>query len=138
MPAIMKLLGYAGLLPFIALAALSIMVKQNTSIIAAQALYSFGIFTFLCGAWWPTVDMQQAKFWRILLSNIFFLLAFFSYLFIAEHWLAIGAGLFIVLWAIERFSALVPKLNLHYLTMRATLSIVASISMLISYIWSGA
>ena len=138
MPAIMKLLGYAGLLPFIALAALSIIVKENTSIIATLSLYSFGIFTFLCGAWWPTVDMQQAKFWRILLSNIFFLMAFFSYLLIPENWLAIGAGLFIVMWAIERFSALVPKPNLDYLTMRAILTSVASISMLISYIWSGA
>lgn len=134
----MKLLGYAGLLPFIALAALSIIVKENTSIIATLSLYSFGIFTFLCGAWWPTVDMQQAKFWRILLSNIFFLMAFFSYLLIPENWLAIGAGLFIVMWAIERFSALVPKPNLDYLTMRAILTSVASISMLISYIWSGA
>ena len=135
MPTIVKILGYMGLLPFIGLAVLSIIVNDNSFLVSALCIYAFGIFTFLCGAWWPTADMQQAKFWRVLLSNVFFLLAFFSYLFVPELWLVIGAGLFIMLWAIERFSSLLPKPSKEYFRMRLNLTMVASLSMLSSYIW---
>jgi apolipoprotein N-acyltransferase len=65
MPISIKILGYAGLIPFISLAVLSSVLTDNSLAIASLALYAFGIFTFLCGAWWPTADMHDAKFWRI-------------------------------------------------------------------------
>jgi hypothetical protein len=132
---IVKLLGYAGLLPFIGLAITSLIFAQNSLSVEALSLYSFGIFAFLCGAWWPAQDMQQANFWRIVLSNVFFLMAFFSYIFLSELWLLIGAGLFIMLWGIESFSLLLPKSSKEYFSMRANLTTIASLSMFITYTW---
>jgi hypothetical protein len=130
-----KVLGYAGLIPFIGLAVLSIMLTDSKTVIDALALYAFGIFTFLCGAWWPTADMQYAQFWRVVLSNVLFLTAFFSFLLLPHQWLAIGAGLFILIWAIERFSGLLPKYSLAYKKMRTVLSVVASVCMITVYIY---
>ena len=135
MPHIVKLLGYAGLIPFISLAFLSILFTDNHLFIDALCLYSFGIFIFLCGAWWPTADMHDAKFWRIVLSNILFLIAFFTFLLIPEQWLAIGACLFILIWSIERFSSLIPKTSHTYSHLRMILTIVASISMITTYLF---
>jgi hypothetical protein len=133
MPPVVKILGYAGLIPFIGLALLSIMVINNELLVHALALYSFGIFTFLCGAWWPTADMQQAKFWRIILSNVLFLTAFFTFLLLPNQWLAIAAFLFIFIWVIERFGSLVPEMSNAYIKMRTVLSFVASVSLLTAY-----
>ena len=135
MPISIKILGYAGLIPFISLAVLSSVLIDNSLAIASLALYAFGIFTFLCGAWWPTADMHDAKFWRIVLSNILFLIAFFTFLLLPDQWLAIGAGLFILVWAIERFSTLIPKTSDTYRQLRMILTIVASLSMITTYLF---
>ena len=137
MPPIVKILGYAGLIPYISLALFSILLSNNTWVIDALALYAFGIFTFLCGAWWPTADMQDAKFWRIVLSNVLFLTAFFTFLLLPRQWLAIGAGLFILTWIIEQFSGLIPEVSLAYKKMRTVLSVVASLSMITTYLYGG-
>jgi hypothetical protein len=134
MPISIKILGYAGIIPFISLAVLSSVLTDNSLAIASLALYAFGIFTFLCGAWWPTADMHDAKFWRIVLSNILFLIAFFTFLLLPDQWLAIGAGLFILVWAIERFSTLIPKTSDTYSQLRMILTIVASLSMITTYL----
>jgi hypothetical protein len=133
MPPVVKILGYAGLIPFIGLAFLSIVLTDNGLAKDPLALYAFGIFTFLCGTWWPTADMQDAKLWRIVLSNVLFLSAFFVFLFFPNQWLAIGAMLFILIWAIEHFSALIPEASHAYTKMRTVLSFVASLSMLTTY-----
>lgn len=138
MPPVVKTLGYVGLIPFIGLTFLSIIMKDNALIEDALALYAFGIFTFLCGAWWPTTDMQDAKFWRIVLSNILFLTAFFGFLLLPNQWLVIGAALFIFIWAIEHFSSLLPEVSHSYKKMRTVLSAVASVSMLATYIFGTA
>ena len=134
MPISINILGYAGLIPFISLAVLSSVLTDNSLAIASLALYAFGIFTFLCGAWWPTADMHDAKFWRIVLSNILFLIAFFTFLLLPDQWLAIGAGLFILVRAIERFSTLIPKTSDTYSQLRMILTIVASLSMITTYL----
>ncbi|WP_293752234.1 DUF3429 domain-containing protein [uncultured Paraglaciecola sp.] len=138
MPPVVKTLGYVGLIPFIGLTFLSTMMKHNALIENALALYAFGIFSFLCGAWWPTTDMQDAKFWRVVLSNILFLTAFFGFLLLPNHWLAIGAALFIIIWAIEHFSSLLPEVSYSYKKMRTVLSVVASLSMLTTYVFGTA
>jgi hypothetical protein len=138
MPSTIKTLGYAGLIPFFGLAILSIVLTNNILAIDSLALYSFGIFTFLCGAWWPTTDMQNAKFWRIVLSNVLFLSAFFVFLLLSNQWLPIGALLFILVWAIERFSSLIPQLSPSYSKMRTVLTFVASLSMIITYLFGAA
>ena len=138
MPPTIKILGYAGLIPFFGLAVLSIVLSDNILVIDSLALYAFGIFTFLCGAWWPTADMQDAKFWRVVLSNVLFLTAFFAFLLLPNQWLAIGSVLFILIWAMERFSSLIPKASPAYSKMRMILTLVASISMLITYLFGAA
>jgi hypothetical protein len=138
MPSTIKILGYAGLIPFFGLAILSLTLNDNTLVIESLSLYAFGIFTFLCGAWWPTADMQNAKFWRVVLSNVLFLTAFFVFLLLSDQWLAIGALLFIVVWAIERFSSLIPQLSPSYSKMRTVLTFVASLSMITTYLFGAA
>jgi hypothetical protein len=138
MPPVVKTLGYVGLIPFIGLTFLSTMMKHNALIENALALYAFGIFSFLCGAWWPTTDMQDAKFWRVVLSNILFLTAFFGFLLLPNQWLAIGAALFIIIWAIEHFSSLLPEVSYSYKKMRTVLSVVASLCMLTTYVFGTA
>ncbi|AGH45436.1 DUF3429 domain-containing protein [Paraglaciecola psychrophila] len=135
MPSTIKILGYAGLIPFFGLAVLSLTLNDNTLVIDSLSLYAFGIFTFLCGAWWPTTDMQNAKFWRIVLSNFLFLTAFFVFLLLSNQWLAIGSLLFILIWAIERFSSLIPQHSLSYSKMRTVLTFVASLSMITTYLF---
>ncbi len=138
MPSTVKILGYAGLIPFFGLAILSITLNDNILVIDSLSLYAFGIFTFLCGAWWPTTDVQNAKFWRIVLSNVLFLTAFFVFLLLSNQWLAIGALLFILIWAIEHFSSLIPQLSLSYRKMRTVLTFVASLSMITTYLFGAA
>jgi apolipoprotein N-acyltransferase len=138
MPSTIKILGYAGLIPFFGLAVLSLTLNDNTLVIDSLSLYAFGIFTFLCGAWWPTTDMQNAKFWRIVLSNVLFLTAFFVFLLLSNQWLAIGALLFILVWVIERFSSLIPQLCPSYSKMRTILTFVASLSMITTYLFGAA
>lgn len=135
MPTVVKFLGYAGLIPFISLATLSIVLTENALFIDFLTLYSFGIFTFLCGAWWPTTDIQNAKFWRVVLSNLLFLTAFFVFLLMPNQWLAIGACLYILIWGIEQFSSLIPTLPHTYRRLRTVLTITASISMITSYLF---
>jgi hypothetical protein len=138
MPSTVKILGYAGLIPFFGLAILSLTLNDNILVVDSLSLYAFGIFTFLCGAWWPTTDMQNAKFWRIVLSNILFLTAFFVFLLLSNQWLAIGALLFILIWAIEHFSSLIPQLSPSYSKMRTVLTFVASLSMITTYLFGAA
>jgi hypothetical protein len=138
MPTTIKILGYAGLIPFFGLAIVSLTLNDNILVIDSLSLYAFGIFTFLCGAWWPTTDMQNAKFWRIVLSNVLFLSAFFVFLLLSNQWLPIGALLFILVWAIERFSSLIPQLSPSYSKMRTVLTFVASLSMIITYLFGAA
>jgi apolipoprotein N-acyltransferase len=138
MPSTVKILGYAGLIPFFGLAILSLTLNDNILVIDSLSLYAFGIFTFLCGAWWPTTDMQNAKFWRIVLSNVLFLTAFFVFLLLSNQWLAIGALLFILVWAIEHFSSLIPQLSPSYSKMRTVLTFVASLSMITTYLFGAA
>jgi hypothetical protein len=138
MPSTVKILGYAGLIPFFGLAILSLTLNDNILVIDSLSLYAFGIFTFLCGAWWPTTDMQNAKFWRIVLSNVLFLTAFFVFLLLSNQWLAIGALLFILVWAIEHFSSLIPQLSPSYSKMRTVLTLVASLSMITTYLFGAA
>ena len=91
-------LGYLGLIPFVALSAISIYEFYYFQDEAKKALelYSFGIFAFLCGTLWPRrcVDTQGYK---SLVSNILFLTAFFSFVALPDHFLFISGCLFIVL-----------------------------------------
>ena len=135
MPTVVKFLGYAGLIPFISLASLSIVLTDNALFIDFLTLYSFDIFTFLCGAWWPTTDMQNAKFWRVVLSNLLFLTAFFVFLLMPNQWLVTGACLYILIWGIEQFSSLIPTLPHTYRRLRTFLTIIASLSMITSYLF---
>jgi hypothetical protein len=82
--------------------------------------------------------MQNAKLWRVVLSNVLFLTAFFVFLLLSNQWLAIGALLFIVVWAIERFSSLIPQLSPSYSKMRTVLTFVASLSMITTYLFGAA
>ena len=135
MPALMLILGYAGLLPFVVLAGFVIALPESDNARLALDLYAFGIISFLCGAWWPVADMQQAAFWRILLSNVIFLAAFFAIVLVRDVWLPIAAALLVIILAIEQFSTILPTVSAHYRRMRTVLTAVASLSLLAAYVF---
>lgn len=133
MPALIPILGYAGLIPFVALTGLTIMLPHSDTASFALDLYAFGIIVFLCGAWWPTADMHNASLWRIVLSNVLFLVAFFALVFMQAVWLLVATALLLVILGIELFTSLLPPVPAQYRRMRIVLTVIASLSLLAAF-----
>ena len=128
-------LGYLGLIPFVTL---SIMCFFELSLFKLEpkgilGIYSFGIFTFLCGTLWPKngIDIQNYK---SMLSNGLFLIAFFGFVFAQSHWLLIAGFLFIVIYLFEIRTKALGKLNESYKKLRRNLTTVASLSVFLAYV----
>ena len=128
-------LGYLGLIPFVALSVMCFFELSPYKLEPKGILeiYSFGIFTFLCGTLWPKngIDMQNYK---SLLSNGLFLIAFFCFVFAPGHWLLIAGFLFIAIYLFEIRTKALEKLNESYKKLRRNLTIVASLSVFLAYI----
>lgn len=132
--AIVKFLGLAGLIPFVVpavLIAAGSVHSQLLLIIASS--YAFGIICFLTGSWWGRA-ITTAKKPALVLSNIIFLIAFFAYLFAPPWWPLIAALLLISLYTLEQHTALFADFSHPYRNIRAVLSLVASLSMLVIFI----
>ncbi len=128
---VVRLLGYAGLLPFVVPV---IMVYLGTPF-AAQArgvaeVYAFGIISFLCGSWWGLSlrDDSPKVFW---LSNLIFLLAFFIFLFATAWWPLAAAIILTSLLFAEQGNTLFDPFPEHYRKLRIHLTAVASAAMLL-------
>ena len=124
------LLGYAGLIPF-AVPALLVATGSEYAgparVIAGA--YAFGIVSFLCGSWWGLALRSGSN--RVLwLSNLYFLVAFFAFVFAPAWWALAAAILLMSLFFAEQNTALFSGLPQHYRRLRIVLTGVAALSML--------
>jgi hypothetical protein len=124
------LLGFAGLIPFVVPAALVALDSEWASL-ARQIgeVYAFGIISFLCGSWWG-MGLEREKGKPLLLSNLYFLVALFIFVFAIQWWSLSAAILLMSLFLGENSSTLFPEISPRYRKMRAILTLVASLAML--------
>ena len=127
---VVRLLGYAGLIPFVC-AALLVASASPHAPLAAELVgsYALAIICFLFGSWW---GMAQASAVRttLLLSNALLLLALALYLF-AQGVVAAGSRM-ACCWApgsANKAAALFPAYAPQYRVMRTLLTLVAASSM---------
>ncbi len=129
-----NLLGYCGLLPFVVPAVLVAMDSDHAPLaLRIGEVYAFGIIAFLTGSWWG-MSLQRANGKVLLLSNLYFLVALFIFLFAGQWWSLAAAILLMSLFFAENSSTLFPDMTVHYRKMRAILTLVASASMLALYL----
>lgn len=129
-----RLLGYLGLIPFVLPAILIVNNSPYSELCQLIAkVYALGIICFLTGSWWGQ-GLSNSKPALLLFSNFFFLIAFLIFV-MAEHWWALTAAIMLVcLFFIEKTSSLFADLPQHYSTMRAVLTLLASLSMLVIHL----
>lgn len=127
---VIQMLGYAGLVPFVAAALLVVLDSQYA--IVARSLgeaYAFGIICFLCGSWWGmALDSGPRK--ALVLSNAYMLTAFFIFALAREWWSLAAAILLMSILFAEHNTGLFKDLPGHYRKLRSILTMVASASML--------
>lgn len=127
---VILLLGYAGLIPFVA-AALAAVIDSGYADAAHNlaAVYAFGIISFLCGSWWGLALAPGARK-ALVFSNLLFLLALFIFVFAAPWWPLMAALLLMIQLFAEQNGSLFPAFQPGYRRMRQVLSGVAAASML--------
>jgi hypothetical protein len=127
--AIIRVLGYAGLLPFVCTALLMVFASPHASLAAELAgSYALAIICFLFGSWWGMAQSSAVRT-TLLLSNALLLLALALYLFVREWWPLAAAGLLVGAWLCEQSRSLFPAYAPQYRVMRSLLTLVAASSM---------
>ena len=123
-------LGYAGLVPFIVPAAMIAANSEHSAfLISFTGAYAFGIICFLTGSWWG-MALAPGSRPALLLSNLYFLVAFFIFLFASQFWPIAAAVLLTGIYLAEQHSSLFSEFPETYRRMRAVLTLLASVSML--------
>lgn len=133
----MILLGYAGLIPFVGLSLIVCLglFDMHTEATRILNIYSFGIIVFLCGSSWPNIEDVHAS-GKSLISNALFLLAFFSFILIPEHWALLAALYLWLIYLIEHKTYLLGSFKPAYKSLRKQLTCIASLSMLAVYLFN--
>ncbi|MFT5663041.1 MAG: hypothetical protein ACI9JR_000422 [Gammaproteobacteria bacterium] len=127
-------LGYAGLVPFIVPAGMIVADSEHaTFLISFTGVYAFGIICFLCGSWWGRALTHGSRS-ALLLSNLYFLIAFFGFLFANQVWPIAAAVLLMGIYLAEQHSSLFSGFSETYRKMRTILTLIASVSMLVIHI----
>jgi hypothetical protein len=127
---VINTLGYAGLIPFVVPALLIIFGSEHSQFLTSLAgSYAFGIICFLTGSWWG-MGLLPGSRPALLLSNLYFLIAFFIFLFEVDVWALAAAVLLIGIFLAEQRSSLFPEFPASYRVMRTMLTLIASTSML--------
>lgn len=126
----MRLLGYAGLIPFVVPAILIVADTGPLPILLwIVNAYAFGIVCFLTGSWWG-MALNSGRPEALLLSNLYFLAAAAVFVFAPAWWPLIAALLLVALYLAEQHTALFPPSGAAYRRLRALLTVGASVSML--------
>lgn len=127
-------LGYAGLVPFIVPAALIVAGSEHGAfLVSFSGAYAFGIICFLTGSWWGMALAPGSRS-ALLLSNLYFLIAFFIFLFANQVWPIAAAVLLMGIYLAEQHSSLFSEFPETYRKMRTVLTLIASVSMLAIHI----
>ena len=130
----MHTLGYAGLIPFVAPAmALALGIEHGLLSLSMVNVYAFGIISFLCGSWWGAALQRQQRA-GLILSNALFLVAFFVFCFAIDWWPLAACLLLACLFVIERTGVAMPFTSRAYSSMRAVLTGIAAVSMLVVHL----
>ncbi|MGB1140108.1 MAG: DUF3429 family protein [Halioglobus sp.] len=127
-PATARLLGTAGLLPFIAGAAIAVVAQGEVAAFAHQALaaYALAIICFLCGAWWGIALIRRDAA-ILLVSNLLVVLAWLAVLLLAKDVVLVGLALLLVTTVVvEGRYALFEPQPAYYRRMRWQLTAVAT------------
>ncbi len=135
-PLAARLLGWAGLLPFVALAG-GMWLVPAMAVTAADLLadYSFGILCFLLGVWWG-IGVMRGEAAPLAWSNALFVALFFARATLhGATFMIICALLFVVLLVLEPRLAAFQRQPAYYITLRTRLSLVAAASLLVGA-WS--
>lgn len=131
---IINTLGYAGLIPFLVPALLVAFGTGYSDIaILTAETYAFGIICFLTGSWWGMASGPGYRI-AIILSNIYFIIAFLLMLLVPNWWSFSAAILLIGIFILERNSSILPELQGFYRKMRAILTLFSSGSMLLIHL----
>ncbi len=129
-----RALGYAGLLPFVGLAAVAWLAPDLAErALDTLELYAFGIVAFLLGSWWGQSLLRPSPATSVL-SNGLFLLALAALLFTGRLWLPICAVLLVLVWVAERHLEPSKDAAAWYRGLRLQLSVVAAVSLLAAYL----
>jgi hypothetical protein len=127
---VINTLGYAGLIPFVVPALLIVFGSEHSPfLISLAGSYAFAITCFLTGSWWG-MGLLPGSRPTLLLSNLYFLIAFFTFLFAVEVWALAAAVLLVGIFLAEQRSSLFPEFPASYRVMRTVLTLIASASML--------
>lgn len=130
---VINALGYAGLLPFIVPASMIVYGSGHTPLLMELVgAYAFGIICFLTGSWWG-LGLTSGSRVVLSLSNFYFLIGFFIFVFAAQVWTLTAAVLLFCIFLTEKISSLFPEFPAGYRTMRAVLTLGAGISMLTTF-----
>ena len=124
-----RVLGYAGLVPFVFAALLVASASPHASL-ATELVgsYALTIICFLYGSWWGMAQSSAVRT-TLLLSNTLLLLALALYLFAREWWPLAAAGLLVGTWLCEQNRGLFPDYASQYRVMRTLLTLIAASSM---------
>lgn len=131
-PLTARWLGWAGLLPFVALAAATSLAPAM-AVTAATLLadYAFGILCFLLGIWWG-IGVMRADPAPLLWSNALFIVLFFARAMLhGAAFMVIAAVLFIVLLVLEHRLPVFRRQPAYYAALRSRLSLVAAAALLV-------
>lgn len=136
---LIKLLGYAGLIPFVALPLLytTPMWLSPARILELYQLYSALILGFMAGALWPVLHSNmtsEAKTEQLALAAVAFPVLSFLALFTApEYFLPAQACLFVLLRLSEFRLGLNRQYAGHYRSLRNQLTLVVLFSHVLLY-----
>jgi len=127
-PAVNRVLGYAGLIPFVLPALLVLSGSDHGAVTALAGSYALAIICFICGSWWGMAQASGARA-TLWLSNAYLLVALLLYLFASEWWSLSAAFLLVGAWVCEQNEELFPTYPQDYRRMRTILTLIAAISM---------
>jgi hypothetical protein len=133
LPAYARVLGWAGLLPFIGLP-LAILLDPHHAVLWGEimASYALAIICFLVGVWWGLALIRRSVA-ALVLSNAVVIVAFFGHVLLTvESFLLLCALLFPGTVIIERRLRLFRPQPAYYARLRMLLTVVATASLLIA------
>ncbi|MFT5218270.1 MAG: hypothetical protein ACI9LO_002180 [Planctomycetota bacterium] len=131
---IIRTLGYAGLIPFVVPAMLVAADSSYADIaIFIAETYAFGIICFLSGSWWGMAFGSDRRV-VLVLSNVYFLIAFLLWTFASAYWALCAAVLLFGQVLLERDRGLFSTIADYYRHMRTILTLASSSSMLIIHL----
>lgn len=134
-PPVATWLGRAGLLPFIA-SPLAIYFDPRHAQLIGQVTgsYALSIICFLVGIWWG-LGLIRRRASALLISNAVVLTAFFGHIGLSTGvFLLLGACLFAATVIVERVHPLFQPQPPYYARLRAQLTAVATLSLVLSAI----